>query len=297
MNKIKAAIKKPSAREVRDFLLDNIIWIIGGGIYASAIDMFAVPNQIALSGISGVAIVINFLTDFPVGVTNFLINLPLMVLAWIFVGRKFVLKSLWVVTIISFELDYLARFMPEYEGDRFLAAVFCGMISGFGLVLILVRGATSGGTDIIGKLVRVKWPHISMGKVILAADAFVVALSAWVFRSYESAMYAAVVIFISTSVIDYILYGMDNGKLMMVVTEKADELSKAIIDESSRGVSIIPVTGAYTGERKNMLLVAVRRNEVSKINRVIKDIDTGAFTIISEVGEILGEGFKTRDNY
>jgi uncharacterized membrane-anchored protein YitT (DUF2179 family) len=293
----KLKIRKPTLREVRDFLIDNVIWIAGGAIYAAAINMFAVPNQIALSGISGVAIVVNFLTGFPIGATNFLINLPLLILAWLFVGHRFVIKTLWVVSIMSVELDYLAKFMPAYEGDRLLAAIFCGMISGFGLVLILMRGATSGGTDIIGKLVRVRWPHISMGKVIFAADAFVVALSAWVFGSYESAMYAAVVIFISTSVIDYVLYGMDNGKLLMIVTEKANEISRAVIQDVARGVSIIPITGGYTGQNKNMLLVAVRRNEVAKVNKVVRRIDDNAFTIISEVGEILGEGFKTRDHY
>ncbi len=296
MNNNKLTVRKPTWREVRDFIFDNIIWVVGGGIYAAAINMFAVPNQIALSGVSGISIVVNFLTGFPVGATNFLINLPLLILAWIFVGHRFVLKTLWVVSIISVELDVLLKYVPAYEGDRLLAAVFCGMISGLGLALILVRGATSGGTDIIGKLVRVKWPHISMGKVILAADAIVVALSAWVFRSYESAMYAAVVIFISTSVIDYVLYGMDNGKLLMIVTEKAVDLSNAIIAETTRGVSIIPVTGAYTGETKNMLLIAVRRNEVSKINKIVRRIDKDAFTIISEVGEILGKGFKTGES-
>ncbi|MCR5484411.1 MAG: YitT family protein [Clostridiales bacterium] len=295
----KTKLKKPTGSQVKEFIIDNILWIAGGIIYSVGINMFAVSNKIALSGMTGLSVVINYLTGFPVGAANFCLNVPLLILALIFVGKVFVFKTVWVVALMSLALDSLAGLLPAYTGDRMLAALFCGILQGVGLALILMRGATSGGTDIIGRLVRVKWPHFSMGRVILVSNLVTVVISAAAYRkevaAIESAMYAVVVLLLSTSVLDYILYGINKGKMLMIVTDKADEMSEAITSQTPRGVTVLPVKGGYTGESKNMLIVAVRDSEVARINKIIKQVDDKTFTIITEAGEILGKGFKFRE--
>lgn len=156
---------------------------------------------------------------------------------------------------------------------------------------IAQSGTTTGGTDIVGRLVHKAFPHIQIGKVIMAADAIIVILGAVVFRSIESAMYAVIVIFVNSRLLDYILYGTGSGKLLLAVTEHAQEISDAITSKMGRGVSILPVKGGYTGKEKNMVVCAVKKNEVPQLTKIIRQIDTDTFIIITEAGEILGEGF------
>lgn len=296
MKNTKVKTNKITSSAVKDLLLDNLFWFAGCALYAAGVLIFAVPNGIAQSGITGLAIIFNHLLSTPVGLTYFLLNIPLILFAWLRLGWKFVAKTLWVTVILSVMLDAFAPFFPVYTGDKLLAALFCGAITGAGLALVFVRGATTGGTDILGKIIRKRWPHISMGRVILASDALIVAAAALVFKSVESALYAAIVIFVSSRVIDYVLYGTGNGKMLMVVTEHATEISKAVTTEMKRGVTILPVQGGYTGHHKSMIICAVRSSEVSKLNRIIKQHDENPFIIISEAGEIVGEGFKLTEN-
>ena len=295
MKKRLLGAPKTKGQKALSLIVDNLCWIIGSSLYSIAVIAFAVPNNIAQSGATGLAIIINHLTEIPIGVANLIVNIPLLILAWIFIGWKFVAKTMWVTVILSALLDVWDIFLPVYTGDRILAALFCGVISGMGLAIVFMRGATTGGTDIVGRLIRKRWPHVSMGKVILAADAFIVVLSAIVFRSFESALYAIIVIFVNSQLIDYILYGTGSGKMLLVVTEKAQDISALITGEMGRGVTILPVQGGYTGKEKNMLVCAVRNNEVSKLTKLIWSVDENPFIIVSEAGEILGEGFKNPD--
>jgi len=287
---------KISSSKVKEILLDNLFWFIGSALYAAGVLIFAVPNNIAQSGVTGIAIIINYLWHTPVGLTYFIINVPLILSAWLVLGWKFVAKTLWVTVVLSVMLDVFSPFLPEYTGDTLLASLFCGAITGAGLALVFMRGATTGGTDILGRLFRKRWPHISMGRVILVSDAVIVAAAALIFKSLESALYAAIVIFVSSRVIDYVLYGTGNGKMLMVVTDHATEISKAVTTDLKRGVTILPVQGGYTGHHKSMLICAVRSSEVSKLNKIIKQFDDNPFIIVSEAGEIIGEGFKLTEN-
>ena len=276
-------------------LIDTLFFIAGSMFYSAGINIFAVPNNIAESGATGLAIAANYLFRVPVGVAVFVINVPLFVLAWFFLGKRFVGRTLWVVVILSAALDLTALFYPKYTGDPILAALFCGVLTGVGLGLIMIRGATSGGTDIAGKIVRKFFPQVSLGAAIAVSNTAVVLICAAAFRSVESAMYAVIVIVLSSRVLDYIVYGLGRGKMLMIITEKPHELSDAILQHVGRGVSILPVTGAYTGEEKSMLVVAIHRTDVSKIYKVLRTVDEHAFTIITEAGEVLGKGFRRGD--
>lgn len=283
---------------IRNIAVDNLFWLIGCISYSAGVAFFAVPNNIAQSGMTGVAIIINYLIHTPIGVTNFCLNVPLFILARIFIGRKFTLKTLWVTAMLSAVMDTMTTLInrgiiPSYDrGDRLLACIFCGILCGFGLSMVFLRNATTGGTDIIMRLLKRKLPHFSMGRLIMMLDAAVVITAAIVFRSAESALYAAVLIFISSTVVDRILYGASSGKILLVFTEKAHEISSLITTNARRGVSILPVEGGYTGKNKNMLIIVLRGDEVAKIRKLIKEADPNTFIVITEAREILGEGFK-----
>ena len=285
-------------KKILDVLVDNLFWLAGCISYSAGVTIFAVPNNLAQSGMTGVAIIVNYLIHTPIGITNFVLNVPLFILAWLFVGKKFTIKTLWVTTMLSFVMDAMTAMIskgiiPAYKGDKLLACIFCGALCGLGLSLAFLRNATTGGTDIIMRLLKRIWPHYSMGKLIMALDGIVVVSAAIVFRSAESALYAAILIFISSRVVDYVMYGAGNGKMLLVFTDKAHEVSKAITSRMTRGVSIVPVEGGYTGEHKSMLICVLRSSEVSKVRKIIKDADPCTFKVITEAREVLGEGFRT----
>lgn len=282
-------LNKKSALQL---LKNNIMWVIGCSLYSIGVCCFAVPNSIAQSGFTGIAVIVNLLFSLPVGIVNLALNIPMLILMWIFLGRQLVARTLWVTVILSTALDVFGAIMPTYTGDKLLASLFCGILEGAGLGLITITGATSGGTDIVARLIHKKWKFITIGKVVLVADALVIISNMIVFRSIESGLYAIITIFASTRLIDSMVYGTGNGKMLMIITEKPEEISKAIITSSHRGVSIVPVVGAYTGENKNMLICVARRHEIPGIIRTAKAIDHKTFIIVSEANEILGEGFN-----
>ncbi len=282
MNKTKAI----------ELLKNNAIWLVGCFLYSVGVNSFSIPNSIAQSGMTGVAVILNHLFEIPVGTANLIINIPLLILMWIFLGKKLVARTLWVTVALSLMLD-VTSFIPfEYTGNTILAALFCGLLQGSGLGLIMITGATSGGTDIIGRLVHLKWPHITVGTIVMLADALVVTAGMFVFGSFESGLYAIIMIFVSTKVIDALIYGTGNGKMLMIVSDKADEVADAIVHSSPRGVSIIPAKGAYTGTEKNILICVARKHEISGIIKTVKSVDDKTFIIVSEANEILGKGFR-----
>ncbi len=273
-------------------LKNNGMWIIGCILYSIGVNSFAVPNNIAQSGITGVSVIFYHLFGTPVGTINLVLNIPLLILMWIFLGKKLVARTLWVTVLLSTAIDIIAMFDIAYTGNPLLASLYCGLCQGAGLGLIMITGATSGGTDIVARLVHKKFPHITVGTVVMLADAVVVATGMFVFRSIESGLYAIIVIYVSTKVIDSMIYGVGNGKMLMIVTEKGDEVSKAIVNSSPRGVSILPAVGAYTGESKNVLLCVARKHEISGIIKTVESVDDKTFIIVSEANEILGKGFR-----
>lgn len=278
--------------KVQTLLKNNGIWIIGCVLYSIGVNSFSIPNSISQSGITGLAVIVNHLTEFPVGTANLILNIPLLILMWIFLGKKLVARTLWVTVILSTALD-LTAFIPfEYDGNKLLAAIFCGVLQGTGLGLIMITGATSGGTDIVGRLVHKRWPHITVGTIVMIADALVVGTGMLVFRSVETGLFAIVMIYVSTKVIDTLIYGTGNGKMLMIVTDKADEVSQAIVHSSPRGVSVMPAKGAYTGKDKSVLLCVARKHEISGILKTVNSVDDKTFIIVSEANEILGKGFK-----
>lgn len=273
--------------------VDLCVYIAGGAIYSAAVLLFLSANEISPGGLTGVATVLNYLFMLPVGTVMFLLNIPILIIGFMKLGGIFILKTTVSTVIISVILDVFGGILPAINIDPILAAVFGGLLLGFGISMFMLRGATTGGVDIVAKLINRRFPHLTVGRLILLADALVVALSAFAYKNIESALYSVVALYASSRVIDMMLYGADKGKIVYIITEESAEMSREIMLLVKRGITVLEVTGAYTGRRLKMLMCTVRRNEVSAVCRIARELDGKAFIVIAEAGEILGEGFKS----
>ena len=279
-------------KQLFSFLIDLLFYIAGGMIYSVAVLLFLTENEISPGGLTGIATILNYLFSLPIGTVVFILNIPLLAAGFIKFGGIFIAKTAVATAVMSLTLDISGLFMPKMKIDPILAALFGGLLMGLGISLFMLRGATTGGTDIIAKLINRKFPHLTVGRLMLAADAAVVGLSALVYRNVESALYAVIAIYASSRVMDLILYGADRGKIIYVITDNAKELSDSIMSLINRGVTLLDVTGAYTGTKRQMLMCTVRRHEVAAVCRLATNCDKNAFIIVGEAGEVLGEGFK-----
>lgn len=280
-------------KQLFSFLIDLLFYIAGGMIYSVAVLLFLTENEISPGGLTGIATILNYLFSLPIGTVVFILNIPLLAAGFIKFGGIFIAKTAVATAVMSLTLDISGLFMPKMKIDPILAALFGGLLMGLGISLFMLRGATTGGTDIIAKLINCKFPHLTVGRLMLAADAAVVGLSALVYKNMESALYAVIAIYASSRVMDLILYGADRGKIIYVITDNAKELSDSIMSLINRGVTLLDVTGAYTGTKRQMLMCTVRRHEVAAVCRLATSCDKNAFIIVGEAGEVLGEGFKT----
>ena len=278
--------------KIKETFLDIIF--CGGGciLYSAAISVFLEDNGIAQGGVTGFSMLINYLFPaLPTGVVSLVLNIPLFIVAFKKIGGKFILKSFLVTVFLSLSIDALS-FLPSYKGDKMLTVIFCGVLSGLSMALILMRNLTSGGTDILAKLIKLKKPHLSMGRLILISDFIIVFLSGLVYGNAESAMYSLILIFVSSYVLDKILFGLTDSRTLLIITSSWQKISLVIMSELGRGVSIINVAGGYTGKERKMLFCALRRNEVNFVAKIIPQFDEKAFTVILPSSEIIGEGFK-----
>lgn len=277
---------------VKKTTVDILYFFAGAIIYSVSVNMFLSPNGISPGGFTGVAAVINHITNIPTGTMLFIFNIPILILGYIKMGGVFILKTSFVTVLVSLSLDISASLLPIVRADGILVSMFGGILMGIGLSLILLRGATTGGIDIIAKFVNRKYRHLSVGKIILMADGIVILLNALVYKNAESALYSIVAMYMGTRLMDVLLYGADKGKIIYIITNSPDEICNEINHRVGRGVTKLSVIGGYTGETKIMLMCTVRVHEVAAIHDLVKQYDDRAFIVVSDAGEIIGEGFK-----
>lgn len=275
-------------------LIKDFIAIVGGSIcYAVAIGVFSAPNEIAPGGVTGIATLLNYLSlqhlpfELPIGVTTIVMNLPLMIAAWKVLGRGLAIRSVWGIVLSSLFVDFVPTEWA-YTKDPILVCIFGGVVLGLGVGLILSRGGTTGGSEIISRLLEKKYPHMSVGSLILVVDAIVITLSAVVYGEIENAMYAVVFVFLGSQVIDWVVYGGRSGKMVMVLSKKQEEVTTAIMEKVDRGVTLLKAQGGYSGADQKMILCAVRSNEVFRLRQVVFDIDAEAFVMTLSTDEVRG---------
>ncbi len=291
--KTKIKETKPKTKRSLKWLIDIPLIILGALLYSAGINCFTAPNDIAPGGVSGLATVISYLSNHTVsiGLVFGLINIPLIVAGFLRLGKALMAKTVLAVAVTTLCTDFLSSLFPVYVGDRIIAAVFGGVLMGAGLGIVYNRDGTTGGTDIINKIIQKAKPHLSLGFIMMITDAVVVLVSILAFGNLESGLYAIIAIFVSSRLMDYILYGGREGKAVLIFSEKAEEIGKAITTSISRGATYLKGEGVYTGADKNVICCAVPKNEYVKLKRIVKEYDAKAFIITATADEVLGEGF------
>ena len=285
-------------RTPAQLIKNYLLILLGAAVYALAFDAFFVPNGVAFGGVTGLAQIVNFfLPQAPVGTLVIAFNIPLFLLGWRLLGGHMLVSSLAAMTASSLFIDLipLVYEFPPME-DKLLACIFGGVVLGIGLGIIFLQGATTGGTEIVARLLKLKLSWLPLGKLLLLADLVVVALVALVFRNINTALYGVVALYISTVVMDWALYGMDNAKVAYIISDKPEEIARVIMEELERSVTYLQGEGGYLGQPKRVILCAFKQRQIVDIKETVRQVDPNAFMIVTTSHEVLGEGFGSYHN-
>lgn len=273
--------------------IDIFIDILGGIFIALGTYNFAAAAEFPMVGVNGIALIFYQLWGLPIGRTAMLLNIPIAVFCFKVLGRRFFLRSVRTILITSFLMDYAAPLFPVYEGDRMLAAICTGILSGFGFALIYMRDSSTGGADFIILSLKSLHPHLTIGKISFAMDAVIVLLGVMIVsKDVDSLIYGIIISFLLSTMVDKVMYGISAGKLTLIVTEHSQEVAEKIDQVTGRGSTFLKAQGSYSGEDKDVVMCACNNKQMYGIRSVVKEIDPNAFIIIMESNEVLGEGFK-----
>ena len=256
-----------------------------------AVSVFYSPNKIVSGGISGVAVILFHTLGIPLGVSYAVINAVLLLLALLFLGKGFVVKTLLSTTLLTVFVQVFS-YVPSPTSDTWLATFLGSALYGFGIGFNLIEGASTGGTDIIARLFQRIFKTAKVGTVLLVVDSAVILSSFIVFGQFDLAFYGVIAIFISSMSINWLIKKMNISKLAFVVTDKGDDITRKLVSTSPRGVTIFRAIGGYTMNNRDVLMCALKEKEIVAFQRKILEIDENSFIIFSEAGQIVGNGFK-----
>lgn len=297
---------KPTGEQVRSFVLDVFFCVTGTLIYASAVIYFVEPMQFVPGGLTTLGMILKYflggvLPFLGIGAYTFMLNVPLFLMALKKLGAEFTVKTAAVAGLMALSLDVVDALFTKlnwhYAGDeKLLAAIFGGLICGIGLGLVFTRGVTTGGSDIVVRLLKLRFPHLSLGRLVLITDATLLLLAGIVYRSMETVLFSMIVVFLDSMGIDYVLKGRSDSKVLLIVTDNYDAVRADIIRELDRGVTLLEAEGGFTGASKRVLMSVVRAPEVIKVRRIVARYDERPFIIITDSDEVLGEGFKSHQD-
>lgn len=264
---------------------------IGAVLYGSGISLFLDPNSLAPGGVVGISIILNRFVGISTGTLYFMINIPILILGFLKLGSSMIFKSMYAIVVNTVVTNVLAGVGPVTT-DMIPAALAGSLLLGCGISLVFRGGATTGGMDIIVKILRKRYPHLKTGSLFLILDITVVAISAVVFGDFDRAMYALITVFITGRMIDRLLYGSDEAKLIFIVSDKAETVANAIMEQVKTGITFLKGQGAYHNTEKKIILCVIRKQTAPKVLEIVKQTDARAFTIISSATETFGEGYK-----
>ena len=277
---------------MRKILRSYGITFVGSLLFSLAFSAFFEVNQVGMAGMTGLGQVLNvFLPQISVGVIVFVLNVPIFLVGWRLLGFHLLASSLFSMFVTSAAMDIFTRMGNFSSMDPMLASLCGGALMGLGLGMVFSQGATTGGTDIIGRLLKLKFPWLPLGKLVLVPDLVALVLVAIAFGRLEAALYGAVAMFVSSQVTDTVLYGLDSSKVAYIISDRWQEIARTLMDRQGRGVTILQGEGGYTGDEKRVLLVAFKQREIVDIKRQVHELDEGAFLIVCDARDVLGEGF------
>ena len=272
--------------------IKNLIIIAGAAlVYAAGISLFLDPNQLAPGGVTGIAVILNRLVNVETGTLYFLLNVPIVLLGiWKF-GIRFIAKTAYAIVMVSFFTNLLGRMNPLTD-DLLISGVVGGILIAVGVGFIFKAGATTGGTDIIIKILRQKYRHLKTGFLFLCTDIAIVSVSALVFKDLEVAFYALLTVIVSGKALDYVLYGGDVAKMIFIITEKPENIGKRLMKELEVGITYLHGEGGWTGNEKKVVFSMVPNRLGAEVQDIVKHEDPAAFMVVTSANEIYGEGYK-----
>ena len=271
-------------------ILNVIAITVGCAIMAIGLHCFCIGNKIAPGGFSGLSTVLHYLFNVPVGMTSFALCVPFFIIMWKKNGFRAVVSTIYGTAVLSLFIDALSL-LPVFTEDIFLASIFGGIILGLGLGIVFKFGGNTGGTDLIAVLIKDKNTNISIGTWLLIIDGIVVVTAGIAFRDFEIMLYSIITMYVTIKMVDVIVEGFNYAKAFYIFTEKPDEMKKRIYSDLSRGVTYIKAQGGYNEDNKNILLCVVMRSQVMGLKRIVQEVDKNSFVILTDVHEVLGEGF------
>lgn len=279
--------------KAKEIAIDIGADILGGLFIAVGVYNFAVSSGFPVAGISGIAVVFYYFWKIPIGIMTNILNVPIVIICYRLLGRKFFLKSIKTMLISNIMLDVVAPMLPVYEGDLMLSCICMGVFSGIGYALIYARDTSTGGTDFVMMAVR-KWkPHLSLGKLIMIFDFTVVIVGGLLMKGdINRIIYGMIATYILSVVVDKVMYGIDAGKVTLVVTEHGQEVADKIAELTDRGSTILKGVGSYTKEEKQVVMCACNNKQMHMVQKAVKEVDKEAFLVTMESSEVRGEGFK-----
>jgi len=265
--------------------------IIGCGIAAFGTACFMLPNKLSSGGFSGIATILYYFYNIPMGTTIIILNVPLFILGYFKLGKGFILKTIFAIVLYSKFIDFFTKITP-FTNDRVLACTYGGILIGIGLALVFKTGTSTGGSDLIAYITQQYSKEIPMSKLIIAVDIVVVSLNLIAFRQIEIGLYSAISIYLISKMIDLVFEGVNFSKMIYIISDKYEQIEKVITLEIRRGATGFYGKGIYKGNDKTIIMCVSKRRNIMKIKEIVRQIDEDSFVIITDVREVYGLGFK-----
>lgn len=279
--------------KTKELITDLWIDIIAGFFIAIGIYNFAVASEFPVAGISGIAILFYHFFKIPIGIATNLLNIPIAIFCYKALGKEFFLKSVKTMLICNIIIDYIAPLLPVYKGNLMLSAICMGVFSGIGYALVYMRGSSTGGADFVILAVRQKMPHISLGTIIIVFDFAVVILGGILMNgNIDNIIYGLISTYILSVVVDKAMYGIDSGKVTLVVTDHGQIVAEKIDELTQRGSTLLKAVGSYSKLDKDVVMCACNNKQMFMVQKAVREVDPKAFLITMESSEVRGEGFK-----
>ena len=281
------------SKKVKRTIIDILFEIVGSFLIGIALYNFAVAAEFPVTGFSGIAVIMYRLWGLPIGITTLVLNIPVAILCFKLLGRRFFVSSIRCMIISSFFIDYISPLFPIYDtGNRMLACICTGAISGIGYALVYMRNSSTGGADFIIMSLKKICPHLSIGLITFVLDAGVVVAAGIIFNDVDGVIYGLIINYIIAIVLDKVMFGINSGKLTLIVTTKGKEVCDAIDECSQRGSTILAGYGGYKQDEKDVVMCVSNSKQMVAIEHTIKEVDPESFMIILESNEVVGNGFK-----
>lgn len=271
---------------------DMAVEVLGSVLTGIAVYNFALPAEFPMTGFSGLALILYRLFGLPIGAMTLVLNIPVAILCYRLLGRQFFYKSVRCMILSSLFIDYVAPLLPQYAGGRLLAAICTGVLGGVGYAIIYMRSSSTGGSDFVIMAVKAVRPHLELGRIVFATDAAIVLLGGILFRDFDGVIYGLIIDYIYAEMINKVLYGMNAGKMALVITDHGKAMADKIDELSHRGTTILQATGGYRGDPRELVMCACSNKDMIHVERAVKLVDPNAFTVILESNEVMGEGFR-----